>query len=167
MADVMALLAGAIQPAPRPRAWHGGPTPVGAVRGVDATQALWTPAPRRHSIWALALHIAYWNYAVRRGLDGGPRRGFPRSPANWPAVPQQPNAAQWAADVALLKDEHEQLAAVVRQFAPSRLDERPPAGKTWTYGELVAGIAMHDAYHAGQIQLMKRLWRERRQLGRD
>jgi len=38
-----------------------------------------------------------------------------------------------------------------------------PAGATkWTYGELILGIAQHDAYHAGQIQLMKRLWSERR-----
>ena len=28
--------------------------------------------------------------------------------------------------------------------------------------ELIVGIAQHDAYHAGQIQLMKRLWSERR-----
>ena len=38
----------------------------------------------------------------------------------------------------------------------------PPASKRWTYGELIVGIAMHDAYHTGQIQLVKRLWQERR-----
>jgi len=25
-------------------------------------------------------------------------------------------------------------------------------------GELIVGIAQHDAYHTGQIQLVKRLW---------
>ena len=39
-------------------------------------------------------------------------------------------------------------------------------GKRWTYGELALGIAAHDAYHTGQIQLLKRLWQERALLGR-
>jgi len=30
----------------------------------------------------------------------------------------------------------------------------------------VIGIALHDAYHTGQVQLVKRLYRERRSLGR-
>jgi hypothetical protein len=30
----------------------------------------------------------------------------------------------------------------------------------------VLGIAAHDAYHTGQIQLLKRLWEERALLGR-
>ena len=63
------LLVHAIQPAAG-QAWHGGPTPVGALRGVGAAEAWWRPAPRRKSIWMLTLHIAYWKYAIRRVLDG-------------------------------------------------------------------------------------------------
>ena len=37
--------------APGRRSWHGGPTPVGAVRGVSAVQAAWRPTPRRKSVW--------------------------------------------------------------------------------------------------------------------
>jgi uncharacterized damage-inducible protein DinB len=44
---------------------------------------------------------------------------------------------------------------------PTRLGRRPRGSKRWTYGELLVGIAMHDAYHTGQIQLLKRLWMER------
>jgi hypothetical protein len=44
---------------------------------------------------------------------------------------------------------------------PERLGRRPPGSKQWTYGELLVGIAKHDAYHTGQIQLLKRLWQER------
>jgi hypothetical protein len=28
----------------------------------------------------------------------------------------------------------------------------------WTYGETIVGIAAHEVYHTGQIQLLKRLW---------
>ncbi len=162
----MSLLIEAIQPAPGRAGWHGGPTPLGALRGVDAAQALWTPAPRRKSIWALTLHLSYWKYAVRRLLDGSGRGSFPRRPADWPAPPAQANAGAWQADLALLREEHAQLLRAAARVRPHQLGRRPPGSLRWTYGELLTGIAAHDAYHTGQIQLMKRLWAERRKLGR-
>jgi uncharacterized damage-inducible protein DinB len=154
------LLAGGIQPSSGRRGWHGGPTPLGALRGVTATQAAWRPGARRKSIWALALHIAYWDYAVRRLLDGSARGAFPRAPSNWPAPPADPDGRAWAADLALLREEHERLVTAALAVHPARLGRRPPGSKRWTYGELLLGIAMHDAYHTGRIQLLKRLWRE-------
>ena len=160
----MTLFAEALQPAPGRGGWHGGPTPLGALRGVTAAQAAWVPTPRRKSIWALTLHIAYWKYAVRRLLEDGERGGFPREPSNWPALPERRDAVHWKADVAMLRQEHERLVQAVAALPPALLKRRVPTGKRWTYGELVVGIAAHDAYHTGQIQLMKRLWRERRAL---
>ena len=61
----ISLLSSLLQPLPGRHFWHGGPTPLGALRGVTAEQARWRPAPKRKSLWELALHIAYWNYAVR------------------------------------------------------------------------------------------------------
>jgi hypothetical protein len=162
MADApIALLAEAIQPRPGRQGWHGGPTPPGALRGVTAAQARWKPGPKRKSIWTLALHIAYWNYAVRRLLEGGRRGGFPRGASNWPDLPARPDERGWAADMALLRAEHERLVLAASAVDPGLLSRRPPSSKRWTYGELIVGIAMHDAYHTGQIQLLKRLWRER------
>lgn len=54
----------------------------------------------------------------------------------------------------------------VAAVPPGRLGRRPAPSRRWTYGDLVTGIALHDAYHTGQLQLMKRLYRERRSLGR-
>jgi hypothetical protein len=152
----LALITRTLQPL-RGQAWHGGPTPVGAVRGVDAALARWRPARGRHTIWELALHIAYWNYAVRRRLLRTPIPRFPRSPANWPATPRPADEAAWAADQALLAREHRLLVEVVQDFPPARLNRRAGTRKRWTYGDLVLGITVHDAYHVGQIQLLKRL----------
>jgi uncharacterized damage-inducible protein DinB len=141
------------------RAWHGGPTPLGALRGVTAAEARRIPGPKRHSIWALALHIAYWNYAVRRRLEGGATGRFPRSPANWPALPARPDKAAWRADRALLQEQHDLLVRAIARFSAERLGRRPPGRRRWTYGELILGALVHDAYHTGQIQLLKRLVR--------
>jgi uncharacterized damage-inducible protein DinB len=140
------------------RAWHGGVTPVGALRSVSARQALWRPAPRMHSIWELTLHMAYWNYAVRRHVDPTTPAGFPRAPSNWPAAPDRPDERSWAADRLLLKAAHEAFARALRRFPEGRLDRRPPSVKKWSYGDIIAGVLAHDAYHTGQIQLLKRLW---------
>jgi uncharacterized damage-inducible protein DinB len=140
----------------RGAAWHGGPTPMRALRGVSAAQARWAPARRRHSIWELALHIAYWDYAVRRRLDPDSARDFPRSPANWPALPEHPDERAWTRDKELLAREHRALVQVVRRVQGSRWNRRLTG--RWTYGETIVGIAAHEVYHAGQIQLVKRLW---------
>jgi uncharacterized damage-inducible protein DinB len=133
---------------------------------VTSEQARWAPTPKRKSIWQLALHIAYWKYAVRRLLEDGPVARFPRKPANWPSVAPAPDAAAWERDVALLKAEHQRLLDAVRRVRDWPLDRIPREGRKWTYGELLLGIAAHDAYHTGQIQLLKRLWQERARLGR-
>jgi hypothetical protein len=66
----------------------------------------------------------------------------------------------------LLKHEHALQVEAVAALPPGRLGRRPPSSRRWTYGDLVIGIALHDAYHTGQVQLVKRLYRERRSLGR-
>lgn len=155
---IQTLLIENVQPRPGRGGWHGGPTPIGALRGVTTSQALWTPARGRKSIWALALHVAYWKYAVRRRLEGGGGARFPRTPANWPGVPNTPDDRAWRADIALLRSEHERLLAAIATVPPNRYGEELSDGKRWTKGELIVGIAQHDAYHAGQIQMLKRLW---------
>lgn len=160
MDPTLRLLLRTYQP-PRGQAWHGGPTPLGAVRGVSHRQAAWVPAAGRHSIWALTLHIAYWKHTVRRRLLGADIPRFPRTPSNWPAVPDRPTAAAWAADRALLRDEHELLLETLQDLRPGVLGRSAGGRKRWTVGDLVIGIAMHDAWHAGQIQMLKRLWSAR------
>jgi hypothetical protein len=60
--------------------------------------------------------------------------------------------------VALLKQQHGLLRAVVARFPAARLTTRGWRSR-WTNEQHVYGIASHDLYHAGQIQLLKRLVR--------
>ena len=91
---------------------------------------------------------------------------FPRSPSNWAKLPEPADERAWKADVELLRSEHQALLGAIRAV-PFQAYGRPTSGgKQWTYGELILGIAQHDAYHVGQIQLIKRLWGERTRVGR-
>jgi hypothetical protein len=74
-------------------------------------------------------------------------------------VPAIPDARAWKQDIRLLEEEHRLLRQVVRAMSPATLDGRSPQG-VWTNSEEIHGIAAHDLYHTGQIQLIKRLMRE-------
>ena len=138
------------------RAWHGTNLR-GSLRGLNARQAAWRPAPRRHNIWEEAVHVAYWKYAVWRRLTGEKRGSFALEGSNWFERPTGPaTEAAWHADLALLESAHRQLRAVVEQLRPVALGRRARGVKTTPF-DLILGVACHDVYHAGQIQLLKRL----------
>ena len=141
-------------------AWQG-PNLKGSLRGVTAGQAAWRPAPGRHNIWELVLHSAYWKYAVWRMLTGQKRGGFAEKGSNWFARPTSPTERAWRADLALLDEQHRRLRAAVAKLSRTALG-RKPAGSKRTTDALVYGVASHDVYHTGQIQILKRLWRDRK-----
>lgn len=137
------------------KSWHGT-TLRGSLRGLTSQEALWRPGPDRHNIWELTLHAAYWKYAVRRRLAGEAVGSFERKPSNWPDIPDPADGSAWKRDVAFLESEHRKLRETVRGLSPTALEKRSPRG-VWTYAEEIHGIAAHDLYHTGQIQLIKRL----------
>jgi hypothetical protein len=137
------------------RGWHGT-TLRGALRGVTPATAIWRPAADRHNIWELTIHAAYWKYAVRRRLAGEAAGSFERKPSNWPDIPDPADLKAWKRDIALLETEHRKLRGVVSGLSAADLERHSPKG-VWTYAEEIHGVAAHDLYHTGQIQLIKKL----------
>ena len=156
----LALLETLLEDSYRRRPWQG-PSLKGSLRGVSAEQAVWIPSGGRHSIWDLTLHSAYWKYAVRRMLTGEKRGSFPQKGSNWFPAPSRAAAKEWKQLLALLEEEHRQLAEAAARLSPASLSKRP-RGSSRTIANLLYGVASHDVYHTGQIQLLKRLWRGRK-----
>ena len=128
--------------------WHG-PTLRGSIRGVDYREALWKPTPKHHNIWELVLHTAYWKYAVKRRITHGKRGMFVIEGSNWFKIPAKPGRAAWKKDITLLEDYHAALRREIEKLDLTKFKRL----------DLIYGIASHDLYHAGQIQLLKRLQR--------
>jgi hypothetical protein len=139
------------------RSWHGTNLR-GSLRGMTAKGAAWRPGAGRHNAWEITLHAAYWKYAAWRRLTGEKRGAFARTGSNWFPSLAPPTEAAWRKDVALLHRYHRDLRAAVLQLSDEDLERRPPGSKE-TIGRLVRGVAAHDLYHAGQIQLIKTLSR--------
>jgi hypothetical protein len=153
-APEIAMLVSAIDRAFDRRSWHGTNLR-GSLRGLTARDALWRPAPGRHNVWELAIHAAYWKYTVRRRLLGEKRGSFPIEGSNW-FRREETSEAAWRRDLELLESVHASMRAAVLRLGPRDLGRKAGRGTT-TILDLVTGIAAHDLYHAGQIQLLKRL----------
>jgi hypothetical protein len=132
------------------KTWHG-PNLKQSLKGVTAKQAAWRPATGRHNIWELAVHSAYWKYAVRRRIEGGQRGSFALKGSNFFPRPEKNGLTEtaWRADLAPLAAEHRALEQAIR-----RVLRTPQASKVLPS---LYGVAFHDIYHAGQIRLLRRL----------
>lgn len=137
------------------KTWHG-PNLKGSLRGLSAAAAAWKPGPKRHNIWEIAVHAAYWKYIARRRLLGEKRGSFVLKGSNWFARPLELTEKAWKADLALLHEEHARLREAVERFKPALLSFIPSSSELSNL-TLICGVANHDIYHAGQIQLLKRL----------
>lgn len=137
------------------KAWHG-PNLRGSIRGLDPAVAAWRSGPGRRCIWEMVVHAAYWKYTVRRRLLGEKRGSFPLKGSNWFPRPVVVSEEAWAEDVALLARMHRSMREAVAGLSPADLAVRP-AGSKVSNLDMILGIASHDVYHAGQIQVLKRL----------
>ncbi len=147
--DVRELLLANLDEAYERKGWHGT-TLRGALRGLTTDDVYWRPAKGRHNIWELVAHAAYWKYAVRQRLAGGKRGSFALKGSNWLATPARADEDAWRDVVLLLDSEHHLLRDVVASLDDETLEDAKKV-------RLIYGIAAHDLYHTGQIQLVKRL----------
>lgn len=133
-------------------AWHG-PALLGLLQDLDAATAAAKPLPDVHSIWELVLHIAVWDAAAGRRLNG--EQTQPTGTANFPIVPR-PTEAAWRKTIADTKCTHDVLVKTVRVLPESRLRERVP-GKKYDFYFMLHGVVQHELYHAGQIAILKKM----------
>jgi len=133
-------------------AWHG-PALLELLKDVDACAAAAKPLPNVHSIWELVLHVAVWDRAALRRLDG--EKWQPTGLANFPPVPT-PTEAAWRKALAQTKRTHDTLVKTVAALPESRLGDRVP-GKRYDFYHMLQGIAQHELYHAGQIAILKKV----------
>ena len=135
--------------------WHG-PNLRGSLRGMTPALAAWRPGPDRHNIWELIVHAAYWKYVAWRRLTAAQRGSFPLAGSNFIARPVEETRSALQADLDLLDEMHRVLRDAAAAVPAAELDGGS-AQRGVTRRALLTGVAAHDLYHAGQIQLLKRM----------
>ena len=137
------------------QAWHG-PSVLAILQGVTAAQAAARPVPGAHSIWELTLHIAAWESACRRRLQGD--RAQLGDEEDWSKI-EDTNEDAWFGAKQHLSDEHQALLDAIAVADESKLD-RPIIEDSETpfssvYVTLHGGV-QHTLYPAGQIAILKK-----------
>jgi hypothetical protein len=133
-----------------PGAWHG-PDLKAALADVTPDLAFWRPAGGRHNIAEVALHHAFCARAVRGQLSGIPPEPFVLDGEDWFALPDE-SLLPWSKILAMVEAEQQRLAALVADIGHGQ----SPMTDAERFS-LVLGITCHAIYHAGQVQLLKRL----------
>ena len=134
-------------------AWHG-PAVLEALDGVNAESARAKLEAGRHSIWELVRHLAHGRHLLLDRLTEKSSE-FPHEIDEpwWPVSPTDVSEPAWSEDLALLEAYHTRLVDAVRQASDAQLARRPKP-EDQTLAQQLLGLAIHDAYHAGQIRLL-------------
>jgi DinB superfamily len=133
-------------------AWHG-PDLAAALSDVTTETAFRRPAPGRHNIAEVALHHAWLIRSVTGQLTGRKPDAFPVQGEDWFEV-DVATRPTWEEVRAIVAGHQERLAKAVADVDSGRV--LSPLSESERLG-LVLGITCHAIYHAGQIQLVKRL----------
>lgn len=115
-----------------------------ALGDLTPAQAAWKPGPERHSIWAHASHVAFWReylVAMARGQSLPSDAEVANRSFDAPKGPSDASLPAWAALQTRVEQSHR---LVERAIQDATLQVEP-----------FAGLVAHDAYHLGQIMLLR------------
>jgi hypothetical protein len=103
-----------------------------------------------HSIIELVLHMASWRTFVTKRLSGDDE--FQVAGEN-----NFPKPGKWEDAVKKLIESQRELIVAAKNFPIEKLGDLCPSNvHKYTYYTLLHGITQHDAYHLGQIALLKK-----------
>jgi uncharacterized damage-inducible protein DinB len=128
-----------------------------AIEGLTAKQASWRPGAHAHSIWQLVNHITFWNeYILQRirGVTEARAEIDNEQTFGEPGNPMDDSAWQQAIDRA--DRAYRELRQVAADVSESDLDLAFDDQGT-PLKVILGDIAMHDAYHIGQIMYIRKL----------
>lgn len=133
-------------------AWHG-PDLETALVDVNAELAFQRPGPGRHNIAEIALHHAWVLRSVVGQLTGKALGDFLMEGEDWFELNGK-KAPTWAQVREALAANQQAMSTAIRDLGEGRIDSARSESERF---DLVLGVTCHAVYHAGQIQLIKRL----------
>ena len=132
-------------------AWHG-PSLMELVEDIHVDHAAAKPIAHAHSIWEIALHVAAWQEAVLKRLNG--EAVDLTGEQDWPPVNDNSERA-WEEALQSLKNGHKKLVQKTSTLTDADLPNKVP-GRDHTVYYTLHGLIQHNLYHAGQIAILKK-----------
>lgn len=139
--------------------WHGSQIKK-ILEDIPVENAFLKPIPSAHNIIELTLHIDAWTEEVLSRFNGNiseePTMG------DWPK-PKENIEEYWQTVKQKLFADTNKLIAVIKNFPENKLDElvgeerNISLGTGFSFEGLIIGLVQHNAYHGGQIALLKKI----------
>jgi hypothetical protein len=127
----------------------------GAVNGIPAPQRGVQPANLPYSLWQLVDHIRFTQHDILEFCVNS-KYDQPNWPDDyWPDTIAPPSDQAWNDSVAAFRADREALKKLAAEHAD--LFAKIPHGSGQTYLRELVLVADHNAYHVGQIVLVRRL----------
>ncbi|HEX8248742.1 MAG TPA: DinB family protein [Pyrinomonadaceae bacterium] len=136
-----------------------------AVKNLTAEQAAWKPENSDNSIWEILSHLNFYNEAYLKRFKGIDYV-YPTTDNN-ETFSSAENASEeaWRAEIERLDSIMIEWRNLLAAAAESKFDEAVSATNQSLWSSIVAHINVHNAHHAGQIVLLRKLqgsWDARR-----
>ena len=127
-----------------------------AVKGIPAKDQGRRPKGAEHSPWELLEHMRLATWDILE-FSRDPKHVSPDWPAGyWPKKPAPRNAAAWDKSVKALEHDLEEMGKLVTDPKTDLLAPIPGGSGQTVLREALL-IADHNAYHLGQLVLVRRL----------
>ena len=135
-----------------PGAWHGADMKA-ALADVAPALAFWRPGEGRHNIAEIAVHHAFYAHSVRGRVAGKDVGAFALPGEDWFDLADE-STLSWLQIRSIVESAHQRLDDTIAEIESGKL--RSPLDDAERFS-VILGITCHAVYHAGQIQLIKRL----------
>ena len=128
-----------------------------ALDGVNVELACWKPADGDiNCIWETLSHITYYNNAYLQRFKGIDYE-YDIATNDESFSTGEYDEASWQADVKRFDDVMTEFRKLIAEADEGRFAEPVSAENQTKWATLILNIAAHNAYHAGQIMLLRKL----------
>lgn len=126
-----------------------------ALDGLTSGEAEHKGTPELHSVRELVNHILYYKDRFLHRLERTKfNPNYETNDETFEEVPPDYAGESWDAQLVRLGNVHNRIAALIANLNDGELDKLVPEE---SIGAQVLDLAFHDAYHTGQIVLLRKL----------
>lgn len=126
-----------------------------AIAGLTAEQAAWKPNDTENSIWETLGHLTFYNHAYVERFKGVDYKYA--TDDNDETFAAGTTEAEWNADVEKFEAVMNEWRDLIAATDESKFDEQVSKTNTASWATLISNVNAHNAYHAGQILLIRKL----------
>lgn len=126
-----------------------------ALEGLTVEQAAWKPHDDVNCIWEVLTHVTYYNYAYLQRFKGIEYK-YDVTDNDQTFSTGEYTEQDWQADVDRFVAVMTEWRSLIERADELKFSEPVPTNTSRLWWELIADVNAHNAYHGGQIMLLRK-----------